>query len=136
MSQAQDYESPTPGNANFISHDMRRALDSLAADPQPGGVLTRGYLGVIVPAETGRHTYVGGCQWSQPHCAARVVAVRNLFAGTLTGPAAEAFVLGTGARFVLSGCDWGPKVDHVLAPITRSVQRFGCVTVYEVVKPA
>jgi hypothetical protein len=110
---------------------MQRALDFLAADRTPGGVLTRGYLGVIVPAETGRNTYVGGCQWSQPNCVGRLVGARALFAGSTTPQVARAFVLGTTARFVLSGCQWGDDLVHVLAPITRSVHRFGCARVYE-----
>jgi hypothetical protein len=132
MSIVSDYVSPSVDNGNFISPGMHRALEFLSADRQPGGILTRGYLGVIVPAETGRNTYVGGCQWSQPHCDRRVVAARMLFAGTMTPTASRAFVLGTGARFVLSGCHWGDHLLRVLAPITASVRRFGCATVYEI----
>jgi hypothetical protein len=84
-----------------------------------------------VPAQTGRRTYVGGCQWSQPNCEGRVIGAKRLFEGSLTPPQARAFVLGTGARFVLSGCAWGGNLDRVLAPITRSVHTFGCASVYE-----
>jgi hypothetical protein len=91
---------------------------------------------VIVPAETGRNTYVGGCQWSQPDCAGRTVAVQSLFKGTMAPAAARSFVLGTGARFVLSGCGWGSNVGQVLAPITTAVHRYGCASVYEIATSA
>jgi hypothetical protein len=136
MRIAPDYMSPAQTNANFVSGGMQHALDFLSDDPRPGGVLTRGYLGVIVPAETGRNTYVGGCQWSQPNCPGRVTGARTLFAGTQPPLLARAFVLGTSARFVLSGCGWGPDISHVLAPITTSVHRFGCATVYAIRQPA
>jgi hypothetical protein len=132
MSIAPDYVSPSLRNANFIARDMHRALEFLSADRQPGAVLTRAYLGVIVPGETGQNTYVGGCQWSQPHCDRRVVAAEELFQGKMTPAAARAFVLGTGARYVLSGCDWGEDLVRVLAPITRSFHPFGCAQVYEI----
>ncbi|HWF33778.1 MAG TPA: hypothetical protein VG295_00350 [Solirubrobacteraceae bacterium] len=132
MRIAPDYMGPARTNANFISAGMQSALDYLSDDPHPGGVLTRGYLGVIVPAETGRNTYVGGCQWSQPNCSGRIVGAERLFAGTQAAPVARAFVLGTTARFVLSGCGWGPDISHVLAPIASSVHRFGCATVYTI----
>jgi hypothetical protein len=126
------YTAPALRNANFISHDMSRALAYLKADPEPGGVLTRAYLGVIVPAETDRNTYVGGCQWSTPHCARRVIGSSSLFGATMRPPAARAFVLGTAARFVLSGCNWSGDLATVLAPIIQSVRHFGCATVYEI----
>jgi MFS family permease len=129
MSVASRYMAPAVGNANFVSTDMGRALGYLRSDREPGGVLTRAYLGVIVPGITGRNTYVGGCQWSQPNCAGRVTGAAKLFEGALTPPAARAFVLGTTARFVLSGCGWRDDVPATLAPITRSLHRFGCATV-------
>ncbi|HWF51335.1 MAG TPA: hypothetical protein VG294_11915 [Solirubrobacteraceae bacterium] len=136
MRISPDYMAPARANANFVSAGMQQALDFLSDDHRPGGVLTRGYLGVIVPAETGRNTYVGGCQWSQPNCAGRVTGARTLFAGTQPPQLARAFVLGTTARFVLSGCGWGPDISNILAPITASVHRFGCATVYAIRQPA
>jgi hypothetical protein len=132
MSIAPDYMGPALRNADFVSGGMARALRYLHADPKPGGVLTRAYLGVVVPGLTGRNTYVGGCQWSRPNCADRVIGAQNLFEGTFTPRAARAFVLGTTARFVLSGCGWRDDVQTTLAPITRSLHRFGCATVIEV----
>ena len=136
MSVAPDYMAPERENANFISPDMSRALAYLKGNRERGGVLTRAYLGVIVPGETGRNTYVGGCQWSTPHCARRVIGSWSLFGATMRPQVARAFVLGTTARFVLSGCRWSGNLATVLAPITRSVHRFGCARVYEIAEPA
>ena len=126
------YAAPATGNASFVSRSMVRALDYLKGDPEPGGVLTRAYLGVIVPGATGRHTYVGGCQWSQPRCPRRVIGARALLGDAMRPRAARAFVLGTTARFVLSGCNWGRNLATALAPITVSVHRFGCARVYQI----
>ncbi len=65
---AGKFASPTAGNANFITRDERSAIDYLATDRDPGGVLTRSYLGAAVPGKTGRRMLVGDCLWSEPHC--------------------------------------------------------------------
>ena len=41
--------APTLDNANFITAGERDALDYLDHDPTPGGVVTRSYLGAVVP---------------------------------------------------------------------------------------
>jgi hypothetical protein len=53
-------------------------------------------------------------------------------AAGLTGRAARAFVLSTGARFVYADCRSTPDLRGWLRPITRTVHRFGCITIYEV----
>src|SRR5207302_10834101 len=99
---AHDYVKPRPYHSNFILNDEKRALDYLAADKQPGGVVARAtYLGLIVPARTGRHTYAGSCLWSEPHCGARIVNTRALFVGQYGPSAARAFVRSTGGRLLL-----------------------------------
>jgi hypothetical protein len=128
--------APTPGNPNFITHDERHALDYLVRDRESGGVLTRFYLGTVVPAETGRRTFVGHCLWSRPDCTARAKTAQKLLQGSLAPRVARSFVLGTGARFVLSDCSVSADLHQVLAPITRSVRRFGCATVYVIAQPA
>jgi hypothetical protein len=127
--------APTPGNPNFIAHDERLALDYLVRERESGGVLTRFYLGTVVPAETGRRTFVGHCLWSRPDCTARAKSAQKLLQGSLTPQVARSFVLGTGARFVLSDCSAGADLRPVLAPITSSVRRFGCATVYVIARP-
>jgi hypothetical protein len=122
--------APKPGNPNFIARGERAALRYLERDPRPGGVLTRFYLGTVVPAETGRRTFVGNCYWSQPNCDHRSRITNELFNGTLRPAAARTFVATSGARFVLSDCQSHGDVRAILAPITSSVHRFGCASVY------
>ncbi len=122
--------APSPGNPNFITRDERHALRFLARDPVKGGVLTRFYLGTVVPAETGRRTFIGTCLWSEPNCTARAQISQMVFDGTLPAESARWFIQGTGARFVLADCDSRPDLDEVLAPLIESVERFGCATVY------
>jgi hypothetical protein len=130
LHRAAQLVAPSPGNPNFITSDERHALRYLARDPLRGGVLTRFYLGTVVPAETGRRTFVGTCLWSQPDCTARAQISQMVFDGTLPADTARWFVQVTGARFVLADCDARPDLDGVLAPLTESVERFGCAAVY------
>ena len=123
--------APSPGDPNFITPGEQRALRFLAADPKPGGVLTRFYLGSVVPAETGRQTYVGDCLWSQPRCTPRAQLAQLIFEGSLPLDVARAFVTQTGARFVLADCQTHGDLAAALAPVTESVHRFGCAAVYE-----
>jgi hypothetical protein len=130
---AAEYLVPTPGNANFIAPEERAALDRVARDRQPGAVLSRGYLGLIAPGLTGRQVYLGSCQWSEPNCDLREQLVQRVFqAPNVPAAAIRAEVLSTGARFVLnSTCALpGKDLDRALAPITGSVLRFGCATLY------
>jgi hypothetical protein len=127
--------APAPGNPNFITAEEHQALQYLAREPEKGGVLTRFYLGTIVPAETGRQTYLGDCLWSAPNCIHRAQETQGLLDGKRTAQAAQSFVTSTGARFVLTDCATAGDLDTLLAPITASVTRFGCVDVYRL-KPA
>ncbi len=135
LSIAGDFIAPTPGNANFITRDERDALGYLARDRDRGGVLTRFYLGAVIPARTGRHTFVGDCLWSEPNCTPRAQLVQELFDGSLRPVAARAFVRQTGARFVLADCQSRADLTKPLAPLIFSVQRFGCASVYELDAP-
>jgi hypothetical protein len=132
LATASQFMAPQAGNANFITRDEHKALNYLAAQREHGGVLTRFYLGVIVPAQTGRRTYVGNCLWSEPDCTPRAQESEALFDGELTAQQARQFVLGTGARFVLADCDATADLSRSLAPILTSVRSFGCATVYRV----
>jgi hypothetical protein len=127
--------SPTTDNANFIKPGERAALDYLEDSRQPGGVLTRSYLGALVPGKTGRRTFVGDCLWSQPNCYQRVNIAQALFDGSLAPRAARAFVRRVAARFVLADCATAANMERILAPMLIGVQRFGCAAVYEVDVP-
>ncbi len=133
LKAAKYWASPQGHNANFIYSGERRALDYLAADKQPGGVLARAtYLGLIAPAETGRRTYVGGCLWSEPHCVDRIVNTRDLFLGSLSAANAQAYVQSTGARFLLKDC-YSPEVlPKLLGSMIVDTRHFGCASVYQV----
>jgi hypothetical protein len=133
---ARTIAAPQTDNANFIARDEKRALDYLNRDPDAGGVLARSYLGAIIPAKTGRRTLVGDCLWSQPNCYTRVQAAMDLFQGSLSPNAARQFVQQSGARFVLADCTVHRNLTRVLRPLTVSVQRFGCASVYELGSPA
>jgi hypothetical protein len=129
---AGDLSAPTSGNANFITHDERRALDFLASDRTPGGVLAEPYLGAAVPGETGRRSYDGDCLWSEPDCYGRTNRTRALFGGSMSSAEAREFVLGTPARFVLADCQSRADLPKLLGPTVTSIHRFGCAAVYEV----
>lgn len=129
---ARSLVAPQSGHSDFVTHDEQRALDYLANDPRPGGVIARSYLGLIVPGDTGRHTYVGECLWSEPNCAGRLVGVRNLFTGGMSPGRARAFVRGNHARFLLADCRPNTDLLKLLGPVIRATHRFGCATVYEV----
>ncbi|MGO9960119.1 MAG: hypothetical protein ACLP50_29775 [Solirubrobacteraceae bacterium] len=130
LATAHSFVDPTPGNANFITTDERAALTYLDRDRQPGGVLTSFYLGEVVPARTGRHTYVGDCLWSEPGCNPDAEQVQALFDGTLSRQQSQQFVTSTGARFVLAGCEPRVNLDRKLRPLIASTERFGCAVVF------
>ena len=54
-----------------------------------------------------------------------------LFGGYMHPHQAQAFVLASGARFVVANCRSHARLGRLLAPIVHSVHRFGCVAVYE-----
>jgi hypothetical protein len=128
---AKTNASPARGNANFIQPDERQAFDFLRHDPARGGVLSRYYLGLAVPAETGRHTYVGDCIWSEPGCAARQILATRLLKGHMSPGFAQKFLRHTHARFVLTDCLVHVDLTRKLGPLLQSVHRFGCATVYQ-----
>lgn len=135
LHSAQQLVAPQAGNANFIAAGERDALRYLAASREPGGVLTRFYLGSIVPAETGRRTFIGDCLWSEPGCAWRAQLAQQLLDGTIPPVQARQLVDQIGARFVLADCTASPGLRSVLTPISSSVRRFGCATVYRLSSP-
>ena len=132
---APTYMDPQPDNANFITRGERAALDYLHDSDTPGGVLSRGYLGLAVPGRTGRRTFVGDCLWSEPNCSRRSQVTNQLFFGQLATWYAREFVRESGATFVLADCRTSPKLARQLAPLTVAVRRFGCATIYQLNAP-
>ena len=136
LNNAADTVVPQPTNATFIPPDERDALTYLAGDKQPGGVLSRAHLGALIPAKTGRRTFVGDCLWSQPHCDTRLYAVKQLFTGTMTPVTARAFVRQTGAAFVLADCQTPSDIPRLLGSMVIATKHFGCASVYQLDKPS
>jgi hypothetical protein len=129
LQYAQAHTRPKAGRATFIKPAENDALSYLAHDRRPGGVLARFYLGMLVPPITARQTYVGNCYWSEPDCHRRAQMSERLMRGELAPEQAQAFVLSTGARFVLGGCG-ASELAGTLGPIISEVRRFSCATVY------
>jgi hypothetical protein len=132
LSIAHGLAAPTPENANFIKRDERNALNYLAHVKKRGSVLTRSYLGAVVPGRTGRRTYIGDCLWSEPGCLDLTWNAQALFTGQLSTAVSRRFVMQSGARFVLADCETTADVRTLLGPIIRSAHDFGCAAVYEV----
>jgi hypothetical protein len=130
--KARELAAPRLSSASFVTDDERRALRYLAQDPRPGGVIARSYLGALVPGETGRHTLVGDCLWSEPDCTERLVTVRRLFTGGLRAGTARRIVVASRARYVLADCRPTTNLTRLLGPVITSLHRFGCARVYDV----
>jgi hypothetical protein len=106
------------------------ALRYLATAPDPGGVLSPG-LGGLIPALTGRRTWVGSPSLS-PDFFTRLADAKALFTRGIWQPThARAFVRSTGAKFVLADCGQQFDLTPALRPVLRNVRHFGCATVYE-----
>ena len=118
----------------FITHDERRALDYLASDRTPGGVISDFALGSVVPGVTGRRTYVGDATWSVPRPDLRYNATFNLFFWVHESRRnVRRLVSKSGARFVLASCHArDPHLAAKLGPLLVAIHRFGCATVYQV----
>ena len=128
---ARDFATPTILGSEpfFIQPSERDALDYLDRTTVSGAVLSAVYLGQIVPAETGRKTWVGIVGWT-PDYYGRVAEADQLFSGKLSQSASIDLVRSTGARFLLSDCQNRADLVPQLHSILRSVLRFGCATVY------
>lgn len=123
---------PGRSQVNFMPEEEADALQYVAAQPEPGGVLTDAHLGLAVPAETGRRTFIGDQYWSQPDFQQKLKEVDYLLMGWMRARQARAFVLGTGARFVIDDCWAHSDLSRLLGPIVQSSQRFGCARVYTI----
>ncbi len=119
------------GDPYWIFPGERDAMRALEADPRPGGVLGSSYAGYMLPAYTGRETYVGAMSWT-PDWKERQERANDLIEGRLTGEPARDFVRSTRARYVFVDCRPGlADLTQTLRPILADVRRYGCATVYE-----
>jgi hypothetical protein len=107
------------------------ALAYLSRTPERGGVLAPVYMGLLVPAYTGRQTWVGAGSWT-PDFDARRAAAERLFAGRLSPATAAALVRRSRARFLLSDCHRRADIGRIVAGFAGPPIRFGCATVYRV----
>lgn len=119
------------GDPYWIFPGEQAAMNALEADPRPGGVLGATYAGYMLPAYTGRETYVGALSWS-PDWEERQRPANDLVEGRLTGEQAREFVRSTNARFVFVDCRPDlADLTETLGPLLQTVRRYGCATVYE-----
>ena len=115
----------------FLTVDERDALRWIEANPLPGGVMTENYLGTVIPAYTGRQTWLGAGSWS-PNFNSRQKALDQLFAGQLGVNGARSVVVRLGAGFILEDCRAKPKFFEQVSTFTEVVWKQGCVTVLRV----
>ena len=119
---------------HFLEAGEHDALRHLDAAPDGGGVLAPVYSGLLVPAYTGRETWVGAGSWT-PDFEHRRLAAERLFAGRMDRAAAAALVRRSGARFLLSDCHGRADIAGLVADVAGPPRRFACATVYRVRRP-
>ena len=115
--------------------DGRGARGAALARPRAaarGGVLAPIYTGLLVPAWTGRETWVGAGSWTPRLRRARAAPPSGCSRGGWAARTAEALVRGSGARFLLSDCHGRADIEHLVSRVTGPPRRFGCATVWEV----
>jgi hypothetical protein len=115
----------------FLTVSEHDALRDLEKRPEPGGVLTPVYSGIVVPAYTGRETWIGAGSWT-PNFDERRRLTEALFAGTLDRQAAGELIRRSGAAFLYSDCHGRADIRSLVRPFTEPPRRFGCATVYRV----
>jgi hypothetical protein len=114
-----------------LTRDQVAAIAYLNRVPRRGGVLAPWFLSMSIPGLTGRAVYAGHPAW-QPHI--NVPSDGVFFAWTLrdpTGRVRRTILRSSHAVFVIADCQSPPGLARALAPLTRTVRRFGCVTVFE-----
>ncbi len=125
-------DSKNSGEAPYrLDSGENEALHFLARAPEPGGVLARFYLGMTVPALTGRDTWVGQYSWTPSFNRRRPVA-EDLFAGRLPPRAARRLVRSIRPAFLLADCGARADLSQLLGPLVTKTHRFGCAAVYVV----
>jgi hypothetical protein len=116
---------------HYLEQGERDALSYLDAEGAPGAVLTDGYLGSLVPAKTGRTTWVGHPSWTRDY-EERARQAGELFDGKLPRADAERLVRGSQATHVLVDCANARTAPRALGPLVADRRQFGCASVYRV----
>ena len=109
----------------------RDALRYMEAADGEGGVLTPVYSGIVVPAYTGRETWIGAGSWT-PDFERRRQLTEKLFGGRMPARQARAVVRGSGARFLYVDCHGRGDIGPSVRAFTDPPRRFGCASVYRV----
>jgi hypothetical protein len=118
----------------YLPGSDAHALDWVARQAPPGGVLAPTPFAIVVPSQTGRNVWVGHGYWSRDYFA-RARRVNALFRGHLGPAAARSFVTSTGASLLISDCAHHADLTGRLRPLLASVHRFGCARVYVLARP-
>lgn len=114
----------------FLEPGERDALRWMERSPRPGGVLTPVYSGILVPAYTGRETWIGAGSWT-PDRARRDALAERLFAGRMTAAEAARLVREAGPRFVYADCQGRADLSPLLRAVADGPPRaFGCARVW------
>lgn len=113
----------------WLTTGERDALAYLDHAPQRGGVFADYYLGMAVPAFTGRRTWLGEWTWT-PHFNRRQALADALMQGRMPASAVRRLVADSRARFVLVECDSSARVRQLLGSTVVAAHRFGCTAVY------
>ena len=117
--------------AFFLTNAEHAALTWLDSNPQAGGVVTENYLGTVIPAWTGRQTWIGAGSWT-PMFEHRRKLVDALFAGRLSAANARQMLQRQGAGFILEDCRAKPGFSRSVEAFTTQVWADGCVKVLRI----
>jgi hypothetical protein len=124
--RAQGYTAPY-----VLGADEDAAFRFLERAPRRGGVLSRYYLGMAVPAFTGRSTWTGHFTWT-PGFEERLRTADDLFSGRLGVTEPRKLVRSARPAYLLAGCGQRTDLTALLKPLVARTHRFGCAPVYEV----
>jgi hypothetical protein len=116
---------------HYLQRDESNALAWLREHGEPGGVLTTADLGALVPATTGRHSWLAHSSWTRDYVE-RNRQAEELFGGHMPPAQAAALLRSSGARYVLVGCARATTATPVIEPLAAARKRFGCATVYSI----
>jgi hypothetical protein len=118
------------GSPFFLEPGEKAALSYLERSPRPGGVMAPIYSGLVVPAYTGRETWVGQVSWTRDYQPRKRIG-NALFGGRLARAQAVRVIRDAKVRFLFSDCLKRADLAPLLRGYLVSVRRFGCATVYE-----